>query len=468
MENEILDNKDMPNFEDELLHLIREEKDDAKLREVLSDYHENDIAGAWSKLKLEERQRLYRILGPEEISDIFIHLDDAELFIKEFSMENAAHIIENMDADDALDLLEDMDVTQRNQLMELMDQDTQEDIRLIASYDDDQVGSIMTNNYIEVRAGLSVKQAMKELVEQAAENDNISTLYVVNQDETFYGAIELTDLIIAREYTSLEDIISTSYPYVHANEQISECIERLKDYGEDSIPVLNEENKLIGVITAQNLVEVVDDELGDDYAKFAGLTSEEELNEPLLQSMKKRLPWLIILLGLGIVVSTVVGMFEQVVAQLALVVCFQSLILDMAGNVGTQSLAVTIRVLMDENLTSKQKLTLTLKEMRIGFSNGLILGVASTIAIGFYIMLAKQQSFTYAFATSACVGLSLIVAMLISSLVGTVIPLFFHKINIDPAVASGPLITTVNDLIAVVTYYGLAWWLLIGVLGLAS
>ena len=468
MNNEINESIDMPDFEEELLHLIREEKVDAKLQEILSDYHEKDIAGAWGKLELDERQRLYRILSPEEISDIFIHLHDADRYITELPLENAAHIIENMDADDALELLEDMDDTQRDQLMELMDQDTQEDIRLIASYDDDEVGSIMTNNYVEIEVGLTVKQAMKALVDQAADNDNISTIYVVDKSFHFYGAIDLKDLIIAREYMQLEDIISTSYPYVHSHEQISECIERLKDYGEDSIPVLDNENKLIGVITAQNLVEVVDDELGDDYAKFAGLTSEEELNEPLLQSMRKRLPWLIALLGLGIVVSSVVGLFEKVVAQLALVVCFQSLILDMAGNVGTQSLAVTIRVLMDENLTGKQKFALTIKEMRIGLSNGLLLGVVSTIAVGLYIMLAKHQPFTYAFATSACVGLSLVVAMLISSLVGTVIPLFFHRINIDPAVASGPLITTVNDLIAVVTYYGLAWWLLIGVMGLSS
>ncbi len=468
MSNEIINNSEVPNFEERLLHLIREENDDIKLKEILSDYHEKDIADAWSKLKQQERQRLYRILNPQEISDIFIHLSDADQYINEIPMENAAHIIERMDADDALDLLGDMNAHQREQIMKLMDQGTQEEIRLIASYDDNEIGSIMTNNYIEIEVGLTIKQAMKALVNQAAEKDNISTIYVIDKKGCFYGAIELTDLIIARDYMSLEDLISTSYPYVHAHEQIRECIERLKDYGEDSIPVLDNENQLIGVITAQNLVEVVDDELGDDYAKLAGLTSEEELNEPLLESMKKRLPWLIILLVLGIVVSSVVGIFEKVVAQLALIVCFQSLILDMAGNVGTQSLAVTIRVLTDEHLTGKQKLALTAKEMRIGLFNGLLLGVVSILAVGFYIMLAKHQNFTYAFATSSCVGLSLVIAMLISSLVGTVIPLFFHKINIDPAVASGPLITTVNDLIAVVTYYGLAWWFLIRVLGLSS
>ena len=163
-----------------------------------------------------------------------------------------------------------------------------------------------------------------------------------------------------------------------------------------------------------------------------------------------------------------VGIFEQVVSQLTLVVSFQSLILGMAGNAGTQSLAVTIRVLMDENLTGGQKLHLMFKEMRVGLVNGFLLGVLSMIFIGVYIELAKGRGFAFSFAVSACIGCSLMVAMLISSIMGTVIPMLFHKIKVDPAVASGPLITTVNDLVAVVAYYGLAWILLINVLQLAG
>lgn len=146
---------------------------------------------------------------------------------------------------------------------------------------------------------------------------------------------------------------------------------------------------------------------------------------------------------------------------------FQSLILDMAGNVGTQSLAVTIRVLMDENLTFKQKGHLVVKEMRVGFFNGLLLGILSFIFVGIYIHLVKHKSMTFAFAISGCIGASLILAMLISSAVGTLVPLFFKKIKVDPAVASGPLITTVNDLVAVVTYYGMSWMLLLNVMHLA-
>lgn len=459
---------DIPDYENELIKLIKSDLSDEELKQALSDYHENDIAGAIERLDTKTRQRLYRILDPDIVSDIFSYLENVSQYIDELHPEKAADIIENMDADDAVDVLEEVDEGVREHLIELMDKESQEDIRLIRSYADDEVGSIMTTNYIHIKRGLSVKQAMKALVTQAAENDNISTIYVEDEQGKFYGAIELKDLIIAREYTDIEEIISTSYPYVHAHEEISHCLERLKDYAEDSIPVLDDRNELIGVITAQNLIETVDDEMGDDYAKFAGLTAEEDLNETILQSMRKRLPWLLALLCLGIGVSSVVGIFEKVVSQIALIVCFQSLILDMAGNVGTQSLAVTIRVLMDENLTGKQKAGLVFKEMRVGLFNGILLGVLSFLTIGGYIYFIKGKTLLYAFGISGCVGVALAVAMLISSLVGTIIPMFFHKIKVDPAVASGPLITTVNDFVAVITYYGFAWWLLLGVLHISG
>jgi magnesium transporter len=289
----------------------------------------------------------------------------------------------------------------------------------------------------------------------------------VDENEEFYGAIDLKELITARSTRTLESLIMTSFPYVYANEEIGECIEKLKDYSEDLIPVLDNSSRLLGVITAKSLIEVVDDEMGEDYVMFAGLTAEEDLQEPLKESMKKRLPWLLVLLGLGLLVSGVVGAFEKVISQLTLIMAFQSLILDMAGNVGTQSLAVTIRVLTDENLTFGQKMHLVAKETRVGLSNGILLGILSFAAVGLYIMIFKHRAAGFSFAVSGCIGISLMLAMLISSAVGTLIPLFFKKIKVDPAVASGPLITTVNDLVAVVTYYGLSWVLLLNVMHLA-
>ena len=387
----------------------------------------------------------------ERVAEIFAYLDDAEPYLKELPIESAAKIVSEMDSDDAVDVLEEMDATTKHKIVGLLDKEASEDVRLLFSYDEDEIGSRMTTNFIMIHNNLTIRQAMRELIEQAGENDNISTIYVIDDEDKFYGAIDLKDLIIAREYTDLEDLISHSYPYVKDHEKVADCIEQIKDYAEDSIPVLQEDGTIAGIITSQDIVEAVDDEMGEDYAKLAGLTAEEDLNEKLAESVKKRLPWLVILLFLGMVVSSVVGAFESVVAVIPIVMCFQSLILDMAGNVGTQSLAVTIRVLMDESLTGKQKLELVFKEMRIGLCNGALLGILSFVLIGLYIYLFKGKTLIFAYAVSGCIGVALLLAMLISSAVGTCIPLFFKKAGVHPAVASGPIITTVNDLVAVVT-----------------
>lgn len=457
------------DYEKELIEIIKSGSPPQVIREKLEDYHENDIASVWEELTKEEHIRLYQLLGNDTVSEIFTYMGDgAGVYLEELGMENAADILESMDADDAVDILDGMEDEKSDQFIRLMDAESRYDIGLIQSYEDDEIGSKMTTNFILIRRGLTIPEAMKELITQAAENDNISTIYVSDYNGGFYGAVDLKDLIIARRYTALEDLVTTSYPYVYAKETIDECIEDLKDYSEDSIPVLDNDKKILGVITAQDIVEVVDEEMGEDYAKLAGLTAEEDLNEPLVESMKKRIPWLVVLLVLGLLVSSVVGVFEQIVSQLTIVVCFQSMILGMAGNVGTQSLAVTIRVLMDENLEGGQRLQLMLKELRVGAMNGFLLGIISTLFVGIYIFLLRGKPLEFSFAVSGCIGISLMVAMVISSIMGTVIPMFFHKMKVDPAVASGPLISTVNDLVAVIIYYGLTWILLINMLQLAG
>ena len=452
------------NYVQEILDIIHSGLPQAELAEKLSDYHENDLADALADLTAEERRKLYAILGVEQVAEIFSYLDDAEPYLKELPPEEAAQVVSHMDSDDAVDALDDLEEEDKEKIvhqMDKVDKDAADDVKLLLSYDEDEIGSCMTTNYICIRKDMTIRQAMSELVKQAGENDNISTLYVVDENERFYGAIDLKDLIVARADDSLEKLIARSYPYVTDHEKISDCIDRIVDYAERSLPVLNDAGELVGIITSADVVELVDDEMGDDYAKLGGLTGEEDLNEGVFESVKKRLPWLIALLFLGMLVSSVVGAFESVVAVLPIVICFQSMVLDMAGNVGTQSLAVTIRVLVDENLTTSKKLHLLWKEMRVGLVNGALLAVMALGFLGCYIHFFKAYAWGQAFLLSGCVGVSLIVAMVISSLVGTVIPMLFHKIHIDPAVASGPLITTINDLVAVVVYYGLAMIVLI-------
>lgn len=456
-----------PGAAEKIVEIIQSTCSMNEMTEKLKDYHDKDIAQSFSLLNRAERNLLYSALDAEWLADIISYIDNPGQYVEEIGIEKLADIINEMDADDAVDLWSVIEESVKVKLRPMIDDETKTDIKLINSYDEDEIGSLITTNFICIKQNLTIRQAMHELVRQAGENDNITTIYVVDEKNRFCGAIDLKDLIIARDNTELDTLISYGYPYLSDHEKISDTIQKIKDYAEDSLPVLDKNKKIVGIITAQDVVEAVDDELGEDYAKLAGLSSEEDRKETTKESIRKRLPWLIILLFLGMGVSAVVGAFEGVVAVLPVVICFQSLILDMAGNVGTQSLAVTIRVLMDENLTGKDKLQLVGKEMKVGFGNGVLLGILALICLGIYIALFKGYAWGTAMIISTCVGVSLLVAIVISSLIGTLVPMFFHKIKIDPAVASGPLITTVNDLVAVVTYYGLAWILLIKLMKIA-
>ena len=451
----------------EIVGLIKQMEFDDSLKKALEDYHDNDIADALAFLSVEERKLLYKVIGPERTGEVFSFVKyDVDKYISEINIDQAAKIVEEMDTDDAVDLLDMIDDSVEEKILDKMDDSVEEEIRMIQSYDDDELGSLMTTNFIKLSIFYTVKQAMRELIRQSEDNDNIDTLYVVDNDNRYCGVVDLRHLIKARESDKFNELVITSFPFVYDHEKIADSLEELKEYSENSIPVLDEAQHLLGVITATDIIETVEDEADDDYAKLGGLSAKEDLNEPLIESMKKRLPWLGCLLILGIGVSAVVGIFEGVISEIAIIVCFQSLVLDMAGNVGTQSLAVTIRVLMDEEISAKEKLGLVFKEVRVGFSNGLLLGLISFLFIGLYVHFLKDYPLGFSFAVSACVGIALLTAMLISSLVGTVVPIVFDKMHVDPAVASGPFITTINDLVAVVSYYGLSWLLLLKVLNL--
>ncbi len=452
----------LPDYKEEILAILRDNISPELRQEMILSYHENDIAAAMELLNKDERIRLYDILDIDTLATALEYTERLNEYLPELPARKRVAVLSRLEIPVIVDTLRELNKSDRTMLIELMDNELQQEVRLLASFDEEEIGSKMTTNFISIPNGITIREAMRSMIKQAAENDNISTLYVVEEGDTFFGAIDLKDLIIARESTPIDSIITTNYPYVYADESIEDCIERIKDYSEDSIPVLDSENKLCGVLTSAIIGQLIGDELEDDYAKLAGLTADEDLQEPVKKSIGKRLPWLIILLGLGLLVSGVVGLFESVAAELPLIISFQSLVLGMAGNAGTQSLAVTIRILTDEQLTAVQKLRFVFKESRVGLINGVILAAFSFLLIGGYLHLIRNQPTALAFSISFCTALALLVSITAAALFGTVIPLLFKKLRIDPAVASGPLITTINDLIAVVSYYGLAWALLLG------
>ncbi len=451
------------DYRSAILEIIRSELSKEKKKELLYEYHDNDIASAFDELTIEEREVITDILGAEAMSEILPYIEDVGEYLSGLDANEAADIIEQMDADEALEALDELDDKTRLEVMELVEKEAKEDIELLDSYDDDEFGSKMSTNFISVKRSSDIKGAMRTLVREAEENDNIFTIFVTEEDGSFYGAISLKELIVARSDVPLCELISTNFPYVCDKDMISDNIERLRSYSEELIPVISSENGiLLGVITSNDIIDIVDEELGDDYAKLAALSSEEESDEGIFQSMKKRVPWLVALLFMGLAVSAVVGLFENVVKALPLIVSFQSLILGMAGNVGTQSLAVTVRTLgSNERPKFSERFRMIFKETRVAFFNGLAIGLISFIIVFLFLLASKAGGTLFVFEASGCVGIAMFFAMLISGFTGAFIPIALCRLGVDPAVASGPLITTVNDLVAVVSYYGLAWGLLL-------
>ncbi len=339
------------------------------------------------------------------------------------------------------------------------------DISHIPPYDDSQFGSRMSTNFIVIPRGKTIKEAMTTLISEAAKSNNVYTIFIINDIGSLCGIISLKDLIIARSDVDLESLIYKSFPFVYDTDIISEKIEYLRGYSEDLIPVISSQNGiLLGVITTKDIIDLVDEERGDDYAKFAALSEEEEPDETILKSLKKRSPWLIVLLFMGLIVSAVVGAFESVVDALPMIVSFQSLILGMAGNVGTQSLAVTVRYLGIKGDNSNKEHFLTVfREVKVAFLNGIVLGIVSFVIVSVYMLVFASYGIPFSLACAGCVGLAMCFAMTISGLTGALIPICLYRFGADPAVASGPLITTVNDLVAVLSYYTLAWLLLLNI-----
>lgn len=454
------------NMIEEIVALIKSDLANDLISQALKEYHHKDIAESFDRLTDNEREKLYSLLDKQSISDIFSYLENPEKYIGEMNHAQAADIIELMDADDAVDVLEELPEENRGSIIKLLEKESSEDIKLIAAYHDHTIGSMMTTNYITVPRGYTIKQAMKAVINEAPENDNIYTIFALNEDGTYYGSIDLKSLIIARKEDELETIIKTNYPILYADDSIEDSIQKVREYALSILPVLNNEEKLIGVITSDDVIEAFENQFSDDYAKLAGLSGEEYVTQPTLLSVRKRIPWLIILLFFDILISILISGFERVIVVLPMIVFFQSLILDMAGNVGTQSLGVAIRELTEGKLNKKSAFKLLFKEAKVGLINGLVLSINAFIVVFLFSVITKTTivsgvpfSTNLALIASFVISAALLIAMTVSSVVGALIPIFFAKIKVDPAVASGPFITTINDIVAVIVYYGLAFLL---------
>ena len=442
----------MRDFILEILNLIQNTIDDEVLSDELSQYHASDIADSFDELTDEEIRRLYDILPSEFLADIITYIEEKERYLDLMENEDVADILDNMESNDAAEVLEELDEEDILEINQLVEPETLEDINLINSYDDNELGSVMSTDYIEIKADLTIKQAMKAVINSAYEVENINVIYVTDEVGKYVGIITLRDLIRARSTDLLEDIIKTNYPTLYDYSLLDEIDHDILDYELESYGVLDRRGLLIGIVNDETLIELIEEEYKEDYAMLAGISEIEDTTEPIYKSVLARLPWLAFLLVIGLLVSLLTSSFEKVILELTTVVFFQSLILGMAGNTGTQSLAVTISKLNDD----EKKIGKVIKrELITGFLNGLIIAViAFGLVMGF--LLLRNEGMAASLKTALSVSISLIISMSIAAFLGAFVPYVLSKLKVDPAVASGPFITTINDIVAIIIYYSLA------------
>ena len=452
------DNKTL-SVHDQILNIILEGSP-KHLQDDLNDFHPSDIAEVFEMLDDEQQAFVLNYLNPHVLSEIFEHLDedDAADYIKRLETQKGIFILEDMNPDDAADILGEMSDRDVQDYLEGMSEDTREALSSLALHKEDTAGAIMTTDYIELKKGIDVKDAMKELITNAKTTEGIQRLFVVDDYNFLEGVIDLRKLVQARSPKTIDELMHTDVITVKVTDRAESAARMMQNYGVYLLPVVNEQNQLQGVITMDDAADILDEATDEDYARFATISSEADVNLSVWRSALHRLPWLTLLLFMGLIISSIISRFENTIEKITVLMFFQPLILDMAGNTGTQSLAVTVRALSKDYFKDrKTRVSHVLKELRVGIFNGLAIGVVSFFTTFLFLsVMGINLNYGTPITIAATVGSSAAIALSFAAAFGAFFPLFLFHIKIDPAVASGPFITTLNDIIGLVIYFGIA------------
>ncbi|MDW5472147.1 magnesium transporter [Staphylococcus equorum] len=399
----------------------------------------------------EIRQRIFEVLSPEEVADFFEQLeideDEYESLFDTMDAEYASKVLEDMSYDNAVDIMNKLSKQKIVSLLTLMKREDAKEIKALLHYEEDTAGGIMTTEYISLKATMPVKEAMMHVKEQAPDAETIYVIFTVNDNKQLAGVLSLRDLIVAENDAYIEDIMSERVISANAADDQEDVAQKMRDYDFIAMPVVDYQDHLLGIITIDDILDVMDEEASEDYSRLAGVSDVDATNDSIIKTARKRLPWLIILTFLGMITATILGSFEDTLSQVALLAAFIPIISGMSGNSGTQSLAVSVRNISTGEIYEQSKFKVALRETGSGFLSGLI----CSILLFLIIMILYGQPIL-----AVIVGASLTIAMTVGTLVGSMIPLVMDKLKIDPAVASGPFITTINDIVSMLIYFGLA------------
>ena len=424
-------------------------KNDAALQKQLNALHYADIAEILDELNLDQATYIIKLLDSETTSDVLSELEEdvREKVLQNLSVKEIAEEVKELDTDDAVDLISELPPERKQKVIaQIDDKELVADINELLEYDENSAGGLMAKELVKVYETWTVAGCLRKIRTQAENVKRVHSIYVVDKADKLIGRLSLKDLLIAKNETKISAIYIPKVDAVHVNDDDEDVARLMAKYDLEAVPVVDDEKTLLGRITIDDIVDVIIEEAEKDYQLAAGITQDVDAEDSIFALTRARLPWLFLGLIGGVGAAIIMGTFDTIIEDFPLILLFTPLIAAMAGNVGVQSSAIIVQGLANDEIKGSINSRL-IKEMLLATLNGIILAV---FLFGF--MWFWQQEFQ----TALAVSVSLVAVIIVAGIVGTFIPLFLHKRGIDPAIATGPFITTSNDIFGILIYFIIA------------
>jgi magnesium transporter len=428
-----------------------ENGNDNALSELFEEVHYADVAEILEEISFEEAVYIIKLLDSETTSDILMELDEdiREKIFEQLTTKEIAEEVEELDTDDAADIIAELPEERQEAVMaQIEDEEHVKEIEELLSYDEDSAGGLMAKELVKVNENWTVLKCVKEMRAQAEEVTRVHSIYVVDDNGKLKGRLSLKDLLITSTRASISEVYIPKVDFVNVHNEAEDVANIMRKYDLEAIPVVDDNNVLVGRITIDDIVDVIKEEADKDYQMAAGLTQDVDSDDSILQLTKARLPWLFLGLLGGIGAALIMGGFDEMLQDYKTLFFFTPLIAAMAGNVGVQSSAIIVQGLANDDVKGSVNKRL-IKEMLLAALNGILLA----IVLFFFVWFTQGEN---AFNTALAISISLVLVIIVAGLIGTFIPLFLDKRGIDPAIATGPFITTSNDIFGILIYFWIA------------
>lgn len=429
-----------------------DEKKYSKIKELLINMNEFDIAEILDDLPPKQIVKIFRLLPKDIGADVFSYLesDTAALIISSLSDSEAVDIINDMYADDAADLFEEMPANVVKKLLNKVDSETRHNINQLLKYPENSAGSVMTVEYLDFKEYITIKDAIKKIKREYDEAETINTCYVTDKKKKLIGEVKLKDLVINDEDTPVGDIMSEDFMFVNTLTDQEEVAKMFQDYDLTSVPVVDSENKLVGIITIDDVIDIIEEETTEDIERMAGITPTEKsyLKLSIFDLFKSRIPWLFVLMISATLTGKIIERYEAALSSYIILTAFIPMLMNTGGNAGGQSSATIIRALSLGDIEYRDTLKVVFKEFRTAILAGLALAIVNFGKL----MLIDKVGFDIAMVIS----LSLFVTVCAAKSIGSLLPIVAKKLGFDPTVMAGPFITTLVDAISLFVYFSIA------------